>query len=1065
MKRFLSVILSLSIAFSCFMLLTAEASATETEASVLKFSCGLDATAYLDRESGTLTVKGAGEMELFRAARAPWWAYNNEIKYVVVEEGITKIASVAFLNTNMTKLTIPSTLVEIGADALSMTDLEEIVVPENSKLSVLYVSNYFRNIPWYKNQPDGPVYLGKLLVDYKGTMPDNTTVTVKEGTYAINECAFYNQSNLKDVIVPDSVERIGYRAFYETGWYNSKPDCELIYIGKILYHYKTPWNFEEDVEDELVIPEGIVSISSEAFDGRCNFKTVVIPDSLEHIGVQAFYKCYDVEKIEISENSSLKTIDTLAFNGCKYLESIYLPEGLEVIGWSPFTGCSSLSEIRIPSTVKKMGLTVFDPSSLDLFEVDENNPYFCTDEDGVLYNKDKTTVIASYQIIDKETKELPATVTKISPQAFATTSVKNFILPEGVVEIGFEAFAESEIESINLPYGIKRIYEYAFNQCGNLKEIVIPKSTEFIDTNAFAGCYGLKKAVIPAQVKYIGVDAFLNDYGVTFYCYDDTAAYYYATENNIKYSLLLEPDMSHLDSVLEEYKKLEREKYIPETLVGLDEAAEAVDMTITVITQDMVDNWVADIENAMNQLEYVPADYSEIDSAKARAETVDRSLYTPESLAKLDGAISSVDETLDVSDQKLVAEYAKAINDAIDNLQYLPADYTRVNEAVAESEKLDRILYSQATLAVLDQSVSAIDYTLNITQQAIVDGFADRIHNAMDSLLYADVVLRDEPNGVVVSATAKEIYPVTTLTVDMLDPSAIENANFAVGGNIKSVSYYDINLIREGEKVQPEGTVYVKIRIPDGVKPEKCRVYHVTDDPVDPLVRFASTLDGNYIVFETDHFSEFAVIEVDTYLSGISVTKMPVKLTYGLNEKTDFADMQITAIYSDGKSELITDYDISNVDTSSVGTKTVTVYYTFGEITKSASFEITVSAGEITADIMLGGQAINEYNQKVKWYKFYSAAALQLECSLNKSENYNINWTSDNKKVTVDENGKVTCKGILFAQKATITVNVTDSAGNVIASDKIIVRFYKFNFQFSGIQNVFVPPVKKLFTF
>ena len=51
----------------------------------------------------------------------------------------------------------------------------------------------------------------------------------------------------------------------------------------------------------------------------------------------------------------------------------------------------------------------------------------------------------------------------------------------------------------------------------------------------------------------------------------------------------------------------------------------------------------------------------------------------------------------------------------------------------------------------------------------------------------------------------------------------------------------------------------------------------MTDDPVDPLVRYANTLDGNYIVFETDHFSEFAVIEVEPTLSYIAVSSEPLK--------------------------------------------------------------------------------------------------------------------------------------------------------------------------------------------
>ncbi len=160
---------------------------------------------------------------------------------------------------------------------------------------------------------------------------------------------------------------------------------------------------------------------------------------------------------------------------------------------------------------------------------------------------------------------------------------------------------------------------------------------------------------------------------------------------------------------------------------------------------------------------------------------------------------------------------------------------------------------------------------------------------------------------------------------------------------------------------------------------------------------------------------------------------------------------------SNGTAEVITDYDVSSVDTSSVGTKTVTVYYTLNEITKSASFEITVSADKLDAEITLNGESINEYNKKVKWYKGYSSESLQLECSLTDSENYSIKWRSDNSKVLVDKNGKVTNKGFFFARRATITLTVTDRAGNVIASDSVTVRFYKFSFQFSDLQALFMP--------
>ena len=1050
MKRLISVLLTVSVIISSLCMLPAYA-----HNNLIEFVCGLDAMAYFDASSSTLTVKGTGDMCFFYDD-IPWWAYRNKIKTVIIEEGITSVASVAFLDTDITKAVIASSVETVAADAFSMTDLEEIEFAPGSKLREFYVTDYFRNTPWYKSQEDGAVYLGNMLLEYKGTMPANTSVTVKDGTYAINTNAFFNNSNLVDITVPDSVERIGNNAFYNTAWMNAQPYYEPVYLGKVLYFYNFPWRVinSSDIKEQLVIPEGIVSISSAAFSSHNVYKNISLPKSLEHIGAEAFYSSHYLEGITVAQGSNLKYIDDIAFYGCRNLKGFDFPDSLERIGINCFISCDNFRNVIIPAGVKSIGITAFEPNALDSFTVSEDNPNFCTDENGILYSKDKSTVYASYQKLDAEELTLPDTVTEIQAQAFVTTTVKNFVLPAGVNKIGFEAFGESSVESINIPYSVQKINTRTFYSCSNLKEIEIPKSVKFIGDAAFGSCFALKKAIVPEEVRFISDGAFEAEDGVTMYCYLDSVAYYYAIEKGMAFELLEKPDMAALDSILDECEKLDRDKYFESSLEELDKAVASVDMTITVITQDMVDSWADSIKNAMNNLEYLPADYTAVDEAIAAAGFVERSLYTQESLAKLDGTVASVDRGLDISDQSAVEAAAKAINDAIAALEYLPADYTAVAAAVEKSNQIDRLLYSQSTLAVLDQSIAAVDYTLNITQQSIVDGFAQRILSAVDSLEYAQVILRNEPNGVVVSATAKEIYPTTALTVDMLDPSGYETGNFAVGGNIKSVQYYDINLIREGEKVQPDGTVLVKIRIPDGVKPEKCRVYHVTEDPVDPLVRFSSTLDGNYIVFETDHFSEFAVIEVEAYLEGVSVTEMPSKLVYSLNERVDLSGICVTAVMSDGTSVVITDFDVANVDTSSIGTKTVTLYYTLDSVTKSVSFEITVSADALYASITSDGKEIEEYNKKVAWYKGYSSETLQLKCITNIDGDYRVKWNSDNSKVMVDENGRVTNQGFFWPRKAVITATVTDKDGNVIAKDSITVRFYKFKFQLKGIQSV-----------
>lgn len=1050
MKRIISAVLAFLMIFSVFSVSVMNVSAADND---IIFECGANITATFEPDTGVLTISGKGELNFFYNDKQPWFSYREKITEIIVEEGITYIDAGAFINCYCKKITLPASLEAIGNDAFfSAIYLEEIVIPENSKLYRLRVSSSLDSTPWYKNQPDGPVYLGKMFLTYKGKMPENTTFEIKDGTFAINTFAFYGQTNLVDIKVPDSVERIGYNAFYNTTWYDNQPDYECIYLGKVLYYYEFPWRAIQasDIKEKLVIPEGIVSISDLAFSGHCTFKNVVLPLSLEHIGEEAFSDAFYLESITVPENSSLKSIGRIAFASSYKLKEIALPEGLESIGTNAFADCRSLKSVALPASLKLIALVAFTPNSLDSFTVAPESPYFTTDENGILYSKDMTAVYASPQRIEAEEIAIPDTVKEIKDQALVDLDVKKISLPKSVNRIGFEAFGDCEnLESINIPYGVERINERTFSKCGALREIEIPKSVRYIGSYAFYACY-LNKIIIPEETVYVSESAFDSSYP-TVYCYPDSTAYHFAQENKMSFVLLEKPDLTQLEKLLEEYKNLDRNKYFPESLVALDEAVAKVDFTITVITQEMADGWADEIENAKAGLRYIPADYSAVDAAKTLAANVNRSLYTEESLAALDAAIAAVNTEIDISDQATVDAYAKAIEDAVKNLRYLPADYTQVNTAVAKSKKINRKYWSQSSLTALDQSIKAVDYTLNITQQAVVDGFAKRINEAIAALEYAEIILKNKQHGVIVSATTKEINPDTSLSVDLKDASDLQSGNFAVGGTVKSVTLYDINLLLNAKKVQPDGSVTVKIKLPDGVDPKRCKVYHVVDDPIDNLVRFATTLEGNYIVFETDHFSEFAVIEVETTLESIEITKLPEKTEFALGEAVLISGMEVTATFSDGSKQVITDYDVSSVDNSSVGTKTVTVYFTYNGLTKSHSFDITITGGKVGISITESGNDAEEYTKKVAWYKPYCLESVQLGYATTTAGNYKVVWSSDNDKVIVDSNGNVTNKGFFFARKAVITAKIVDSQGSVIASDSITVRFYKFNLQLSRL--------------
>ncbi len=885
MKRFISLILAVLIITSCVGL-TVHSLAAETD-----FSCGENATWSLSIEEKTLTITGTGVVD-----GGAWGSYYSQIETIIIGEGITVLSGELFYSaSNVVNLYLPSTLIKVESYVLyNATNLTNIVFPNGSNI-LMGERDILKNSKYAKQNGNAPVYLGTLLIGYNGTAPDNTSVTIKEGTLGVALEAFRGQKGIAEIIFPDSLVAICDNAFEGTAWKNNLPD-EMIYAGNVFYSCGgiTELNYT------LTLREGTKGIAADALNSNGLVFEVIMPDSVLYIGDGAFFGANNLKEITVS--SSLKYIDDDGFNGI-----------------------------------------------------------VCTG---------------------------------------------TFEIPASVVYIGIGAFSDADFTKVTFEegYSVERFPARMFDSCQYLKEIEIPECVKYIEDSVFWQCWSIKEITIPKTVEYIGGDrnfAYMggqNDMVIN--CYKNSAGHKFAEERGFRYNL--------------------------------------------------IDGTEVSIQSLMELLEEVS--------------DIDRDIYTQESLAQLDRAVDEVDLNTTLTEEKVQA-WETTIRQALGQLILKDADYSGIYRAIEECEKLDKVLYSTASYEILTQKINAVDYTLKITEQSTVDNFEKAIRDAMEALIYADVVLRNEVHDVIVSATAKEIYPTTALTVDLLDPSNYEVSNFAVGGNIKSVKYYDINLILSSEKVQPNGSVWVKISIPDGVDPLKCRVYHVTEDPVDPLVRFAATLDGNYIVFETDHFSEYAVIEVEPYLSDLVITKMPSKLNWFINEKVNFNDMEVTAVLSDGQEFVITDYDVSAVDTSSIGEKTVNVYYTYKDITKNTSFKITVSADGFSAGITYEDKYADEVNRKIKWYKLYCAETMQLGNDLTDIKDYTLRWSSDNKKVLVDNNGKVTNKGWFFARKATITLDICDKAGNVIATDSIIVRFFKFDFQLSRIQSVVSSVVEKLIVF
>lgn len=283
-------------------------------------------------------------------------------------------------------------------------------------------------------------------------------------------------------------------------------DYSEIFVGDGDSHTTAPWYAYSPTK--LVLERGITYIGEFAFSGCGIAGDLTLPDGVTEIGENAFAYCSGLTSVVLSQ--SVAWLDNWAFLNCSGISSLTMPKGVTGIGYAAFRGCGSLTSVTIPASVIDINSAAFSNcSSLENIAVDGKNIYYIS-VDGVLFNKNRTTLVA-YPSGKKGTAyTIPKGVTSIGANAFSyCRNLIDVTIPENVTSIGGDAFNGcSNLVSVTIPKSVTSIGSSAFENCSSLTSVTIPENVTSIEWGTFYGCKSLTGVIIPENVTVIGGHAF-----------------------------------------------------------------------------------------------------------------------------------------------------------------------------------------------------------------------------------------------------------------------------------------------------------------------------------------------------------------------------------------------------------------------------------------------------------------------------------------------------------------------------------------------------------------------------
>lgn len=516
----------------------------ENETGTIKTICPQMKNDYLKRieikkGKAILDTKDVTEIEIARSLGI------NVNPYEISEDGelISSNGNLLLIDTDGT-LELPDTVITIGEGTFANTASDGIVLRK-----VI--------IPYTVKEIKQNAFNGNNTIEEVEFQTKNGKGVTKIGNFAFANC-----TNLKSIVIPDTVTEIGSDAFYNcSNMTNIKLSTKIKQISYEMFHGCRAL-------EELNIPEGVTYIGAGGIANCSALKKLIIPSTLSSISDNVFYGSNSIEEINIKDGAGFIYENGMLINknrtniyylseSAVNIETFVVPQGITALGANLLRN-NKIKKVVIPSSVNYIEVDFFT-SNVDEIEIATDNPKYIV-SNGAIYSKDKKILYMYFSKGSEVTLEdgvttigpkafknarasiikLPQSVKELSAYAIYTSYVKKVVIGENINNINRYAFyacdldlemkknnyyiwadgllynkdktkvieCTKNLQQVEIPEGVVEIGDNAFQSRGSIKNIKLASTVSKIGNGTFAGCNGFVEIEIPSKVTVIGTNCF-----------------------------------------------------------------------------------------------------------------------------------------------------------------------------------------------------------------------------------------------------------------------------------------------------------------------------------------------------------------------------------------------------------------------------------------------------------------------------------------------------------------------------------------------------------------------------